>query len=544
MQIREHLREYCTFWQPSLARRITLYFLIFGLIIFFATAFFFTVGAKKHFMRSTSKMIHHQFSQLENSNEPDFIWDGINHSRPELYNLMVMLEDISSSFYRVSDISIYSKDTGNASWSRLHFAEDKILRANPIDDSVVDELDKTIRKRFRHSDVDFIAGGGELSMFVDITGKLDTNYYFLKIGIASDAIAGFLGFGALKFIIALLIALVIFRLLGYYFARKISRPIENLSEATAEVAKGDLSNFVPVSTEDEIGELAKNFNKMIEGLREWERIKIIEFELEKGQKIQKEFLPSTIPVLPNWEIATCFYPAGKVSGDFYDVFRFSDESVGLVIADVCDKGVGSALYMALFRSLIRVFAEQAAFCNDPAAFSIDQNCVGLDSCPPSQSDQFIRMRAVPFTNNYIAQTHGDEGMFATLFFGVLNPVSGVMCYINGGHEPLFVINSAGIKARLAPTGPAVGAMPDSRFSIQQINLEPGDVLVGYTDGVTEARSPENESFSRGRLQLLLEQPFNTASDVLERVKSDLFSFIDIAPRHDDVTMLAVQHARV
>ena len=84
-------------------------------------------------------------------------------------------------------------------------------------------------------------------MFVDITGKLDTNYYFLKIGIASDAIAGFLGFGVLKFIIALLIALVIFRLLGYYFARKISRPIENLSEATAEVAKGDLSNFVPVS---------------------------------------------------------------------------------------------------------------------------------------------------------------------------------------------------------------------------------------------------------------------------------------------------------
>ena len=104
--------------------------------------------------------------------------------------------------------------------------------------------------------------------------------------------------------------------------------------------------------------------------------------------------------------------------------------MGLVIADVCDKGVGSALYMALFRSLIRVFAEQAAFSNDPAASSIDQNCVGLDSCTASQSDQFIRMRAVPFTNNYIAQTHGDEGMFATLFFGVLNPSSGVMCYIN------------------------------------------------------------------------------------------------------------------
>lgn len=544
MKIKEHLREYCSFWQPSLARRITFYFVIFGLIIFLATAFFYTVGAKKHFMRSTSKLIHHQFSQLDDSNEPDFIWYGINHPRPDLYNLMVMLEDISSSFYRVSDISIYSKDTGNASWSRLYFADDEILRASPIKNSVVEKLDKTIRRRFRHTDVDFISGEGELSMFVDITGKLDTNYYFLKIGIASEAIAGIFGFGVLKFIIGLLIALCIFRLLGYYFARKISRPIEDLSDAAAVVAKGDLSKLVPVSTQDEIGELGKNFNKMIEGLREWERIKVIEFELEKGQQIQKEFLPNTIPSLPNWEIATCFYPAGKVSGDFYDVFRFSDESVGLVIADVCDKGVGSALYMALFRSLIRVFAEQAAFCNDPAVSRIDQNCVGMQSCPPSQSEQFIRMRAVPFTNNYIAQTHGDEGMFATLFFGVLNPSTGVLCYINGGHEPLFVINSSGIKAKLAPTGPAVGAMPDSRYNVQQINLEPGDVLVGYTDGVTEARSPGDEAFSRKRLQTLLEQPFSTASDVLERVKSDLFSFIDIAPRHDDVTMLAVQHATV
>ena len=145
MKIKEHFKSFCSFWKPSVARRITLYFLIFGLIIFFATSFFFTVGARKHFMRSTSKVIHHQFAQLEGSTEPDFIWYGINHSRPELYNLMAMLESISASFYRVSDISIYSKDTGNASWSRLYFAEDKILRASPIDDSVVEELNKTTK---------------------------------------------------------------------------------------------------------------------------------------------------------------------------------------------------------------------------------------------------------------------------------------------------------------------------------------------------------------------------------------------------------------
>ncbi len=519
-----------------------MYFVIFGLIIFLVTSFFWIVGEKKHFMRSVSKLIHHQFAQLENSQEPDFIWYGINHKRPDLHNLMTMLDSISSSFYTVSGISIYSKDSSDASWSRLYFSDDQILRAQPIEDSFTKDLNENIRRRFRHTDVDIISAGGELAVFVDITHKLDTNYYFLKIGVYSEMLRGIIGKGIVKFIIAFLIALVIFRFIGYYFARKISRPIEKLSEAAADVARGDLSKSVPVTTKDEIGELAVSFNKMVEGLREWERIKVIEFELEKGQQIQKEFLPNTIPQLPNWDIATCFYPAGKVSGDFYDVFTLPDGCVALVIADVCDKGVGSALYMALFRSLLRVFAEQASYCSGPVAAKIDIECGGVTIETASQKEQSIRLRAVPFTNNYIAQIHGEEGMFATLFFGVLDPETGRLCYINGGHEPLYVVNSGSVKTMLKPTGPAVGMMPDMQFNTQEINLEPGDMLVGYTDGVTEARSPADELFTRSRLRSLLEQQVVSASDVLERVKTSLFSFIDVAPRSDDVTMLAVQRA--
>lgn len=539
MKLLEHFKSYCSFWKPSVARRITIYFVIFGLIIFLITSFFFAIGEKKHFMRSTSKLIHHQFSQLEDSQEPDFIWYGINKPRPDLYDLMKWLENISSSFYRITDISIYAKDTGAASWFRLYFTDDQILRASPIEDSFVEDLNKTIRRRFHRSDVDFMTAAGELSMFIDITGRLDTNYYFLKIAIAGEGIAGFIGYSMIKFIIAFIIALGIFRFIGYYFARKISKPIENLSEAAAEVAKGNLSKSVPVTTNDELGELASSFNKMVEGLREWERIKVFEFELEKGQQIQKEFLPTAIPRLQNWDIAACFYPAGKVSGDFYDVFTLPDGCMALVIADVCDKGVGSALYMALFRSLLRVFAEQAAYCTGPVAAKIDQECEGVGIEAP-ENGQLVCLRAVPFTNNYIAQIHGEEGMFATLFFGVLNPTTGQLYYINGGHEPLYVINSTGVKTLLRPTGPAVGMMPNMPFNIQEIQLDPGDILVGYTDGVTEARSPEDEQFSRHRLQSLLEQPNGSVSDLLERIKSSLFSFIDVAPRHDDVTMLGIQ----
>ncbi|MGD8881968.1 MAG: SpoIIE family protein phosphatase, partial [Desulfobacterales bacterium] len=293
---------------------------------------------------------------------------------------------------------------------------------------------------------------------------------------------------------------------------------------------------------DEFGELSTNFNKMVEGLREWESVKKIEFELEKGREIQREFLPSQIPELPNWEIATCFYPAGQVSGDFYDVFVLPDENVGLVIADVCDKGVGSALYMALFRSLIRVFAEQSIYCTGPDLTQIGPAPGNIETIASSENDQIARLGAVSSTNNYIAHIHGRECMYATLFFGLLNPSTGMLSYVNGGHEPLYVINAGSIKNRLKPTGPAVGLMPDITFKTQQIKLEPGDLLVGYTDGVTEARSPKDEFYTRERLQSLLTQPFKSASETLERIKTNLFAFIDIAPRADDVTILAVQRA--
>ena len=542
MKIIEHVKCFCSFWEPTVARRITLYFLIFGLIIFLVTSVLYTIAGKKQFVNSTSKAIHHQFSLLEGSSQPDFIWQGIGQSRPELHRLMEMLVSISSSFYWASDISIYSKPTNGSLWSRLYFSESPILHVEPVSDGYTPKLDSWLERRFRRSDAKIFSADGPLSLFVNITGENDAHNYLLKIGVASEGITGFMKGQIKHFLVFFLVALILLRFLGYYFARKISGPIENLSEISAEVARGDLSKSVPVNTKDEIGVLSKNFNHMVEGLREWERIKMVEFELEKGQKIQKDFLPSTIPNFPDWNIATCFFPAGKVSGDFYDVFKFSDGNVGLVIADVCDKGVGSALYMALFRSLIRVFADQAVH-NKPAAISgIGPSPSQIAAASSVENKELIRLRAVPFTNNYIAQTHGDEGMFATLFFGVLNPETGQLYYINAGHEPLFLIDSKGVKKALEPTGPAVGMWPNSTYDTGQIKFEQGDMLIGYTDGVTEARSPEDEIFTRKRLKALIEQPFNSATELLEGIKTSLFAFIDIAPRGDDVTMLAVQRA--
>jgi serine phosphatase RsbU (regulator of sigma subunit) len=514
------------------------------MIIFVGTSFVYTVAGKKHFVRSTSKAIHHQFSLLEGSSEPDFLGKSVGQSSPELKRLMEMLLSISSSFYWAADISLYSKPMDGSTWSRLYFSDSPILHVDSVADEYTPKLDHWLERRFRQSDATIFSADGPLSLFVNITGSKDDNFYFLKIGVASAGIAGFMKKELKHFIALFVVTLICLRLMGYLFARKIAAPIENLSEISTEVARGDLSKSVPITSNDEIGILSQNFNQMVEGLREWDRIKMVEFELEKGQKIQREFLPSTIPDFPDWNIATAFFPAGKVSGDFYDVFKFSDGNVGLVIADVCDKGVGSALYMALFRSLIRVFADQAAQSDSVSFSGFDPSGSRIAFTPSPDNKAVIRLRAVPFTNNYIAQTHGDEGMFATLFFGVLNPQTGQLCYINAGHEPLYLIDSRGVKKALDPTGPAVGMWPNSAYDIGQIQFEQGDMLIGYTDGVTEARSPEDEIFTRKRLQSLVEQPFNSPSDMLERIKTSLFEFIDIAPRGDDVTMLAVQRVEV
>jgi sigma-B regulation protein RsbU (phosphoserine phosphatase) len=261
--------------------------------------------------------------------------------------------------------------------------------------------------------------------------------------------------------------------------------------------------------------------------------KALNAELEKGKKIQRDFLPIEIPQIPGWEISTCFYPARQVSGDFYDAFVLPGDYIGIVIADVCDKGVGSALYMALFRSLMRVFSGQIIL----GRWSVSPS--GPKTKQPSNADRVRMLQAVSLTNDYISVEHGQESMFATLFFGVLNPVTGEFHYINGGHEPPFIIGQSGIKETLKSTGPVVGIVTGAEFKIHQSFLEPGDILIGYTDGVTEALSPQETLFSKARFLATLQRPASSAIELIQRIQSDLFDHIDNAPQFDDITMIAV-----
>lgn len=265
--------------------------------------------------------------------------------------------------------------------------------------------------------------------------------------------------------------------------------------------------------------------------------KALDAEMEKGRKIQMEFLPDQIPRIPGWEIAICFHPAKQVSGDFYDAFLLPGNLIGLVIADVCDKGIGSALFMALFRSLIRVFSGQINLRGVSVSGTADS---GGDS---SGNPMYQALHAVSLTNDYIAAEHGEEGMFATLFFGVLDPRNGKMTYVNAGHEPLIIVNQGGMREKLKPTGPVVGMSFETEYKVKQTLIEPGDILIGYTDGVTEALSPNKEFYTKRRFFSVLENPAPTASKLIKQVKIDLYNHMDDAPQFDDITMLAVHRER-
>jgi serine phosphatase RsbU (regulator of sigma subunit) len=283
-------------------------------------------------------------------------------------------------------------------------------------------------------------------------------------------------------------------------------------------------------------------------LRDLERLcaESMERELEIGREIQCSFFPKDLPQLPGWEIAAHFQAARQVGGDFYDTFLLSGaEALGLVIADVCDKGVGAALFMGLFRSLIRAFVsmhyltEWAASLDESQSAPEDICSIATEKGMDSPHAKALT-NIISLTNNYIAQIHDDTNMFASLFFGVLEPGSGNLTYINGGHEPPVIIGPDGVKERLAPTGPAVGMMPNMSFATRVTKLNPGDLLIAFTDGVTEARSPDGDFFGEERMIELLEDSAASADNLLKRIAAALGDHTSGTVQSDDITLLVIR----
>ncbi len=272
-------------------------------------------------------------------------------------------------------------------------------------------------------------------------------------------------------------------------------------------------------------ELARAYQELQAAQSELIRLNRLEEELAVARRIQESFLPRSLPQPAGWQIAGFSRGAQAVGGDFFDCIALPGERLGLIVADVCGKGVTAALFVALARSLLRA-ASQA-----PGVF---QGSHAL-------SAEAILSGATWLTNDYITREHADSDMFITLFYAVLEPHSGQLSYINAGHNPPLVLSATGNVRELESTTLPIGIMPGQTFEVVQTQLAPNDTLIAFSDGITEAMNDAGAIFGDERLLAFLRSYATQApATLLAGLVQTVDAFVATAPQADDMTLLILQ----
>lgn len=260
-------------------------------------------------------------------------------------------------------------------------------------------------------------------------------------------------------------------------------------------------------------ELARAYGELKEAQAALVEKERMQRELELARQVQQSILPRVFPQVPGYSFAAQSHPAREVGGDYYDCFALPRGRVGLVVADVSDKGMPAALYMALARSLLRAEARRN----------------------PSP-------RRVLMTTHSLLLEMGEPSMFLTAFYGVLDPSSRVLTYARAGHDcPLLFSRSRQVCQELTGAGMLLGLIEHISLDEVTVPVAPGDVLVLYTDGITEANSPEGEFFGLDRLREAVSSASSASADEICRLIFERVGrFQQAAPQHDDMAVLVAR----
>ncbi len=266
---------------------------------------------------------------------------------------------------------------------------------------------------------------------------------------------------------------------------------------------------------DQHGRLRELIDELQEALKTKQAFVALQQELEIARRMQLSVLPRQFPPRADVSLASFILPAKEVGGDFYDYFLLDEERIGVVVADVSGKGVPAAFFMAICRTLLKV---SARFLDSPA-------------------ETLARVNSLLVSEN-------EEMMFVTLFYGVLNPATGRFVYATGGHNPPVL--RAGNEVRLLDTrgGMALAIVEQATFLSGQLDLEPGNVLFLYTDGITEAQNPQGELFGDAALLETLAriEPDAPADAYPTEVVKAVQKYMAGAPQADDITCVTLRYA--
>lgn len=329
----------------------------------------------------------------------------------------------------------------------------------------------------------------------------------------------------LNFVVLAVAILIIVFFISKSFATKITNPVLSLTRDAEIISNGNLDYKAEILSNDEISDLANTFNNMTASLKNYindltnltaekERTGA---ELSIAASIQTAMLPSEFPAFPDdkrFDIFATMHPAKEVGGDFYDFFKLDEKHIAIVVADVSGKGIPASLFMAIGKTLIK----------DHSFHQVDLSAVFYN------------------VNNLLCESN-KENLFITAFEGVINLDTGLMTYVNAGHELPFIYRKNGIwTPHVMKPCFVLAGMEYMQYSVDTIQLEHGDRIFEYTDGVTEATNSKSELYGMERLNKVLNENVDkSVMDLLPAIKNDIDDFVGDAPQFDDITMLAFEY---
>ncbi len=318
---------------------------------------------------------------------------------------------------------------------------------------------------------------------------------------------------------------VVAGIIGFRLATRVTGAVNSLYGGTRRVIHGDFGHRIPVRGSDQVGELTQSFNQMTDNL---ERLLTVEkekerllTELEIAREVQSQLYPKQLPPSSGLALTVQCDPARMVSGDYYDYQLLPPDQLAFAIGDVAGKGISAALLMATLQAALRAQMNQ----------HID---AGLDAPAVNVSDLVSKLNKQIYANTAPEK-------YATFFFGLYDASSQVLTYTNAGHLPPLLFRDGEV-TQLEINGTVVGAFPFSKYESSQLPLQSGDLLVCYTDGITEPENAYGEMFGEERLIELVKKqakydPLHIIRSVMEAVRS----WTGSPELQDDMTLLIARH---
>jgi HAMP domain-containing protein len=331
-------------------------------------------------------------------------------------------------------------------------------------------------------------------------------------------------------LLALAVTMLIFEAFMFFFGVRITTSftsaVRALYRGTKRIAIGDMDTNIEIPNEDELGNLATSFNVMTKAVKKGREEAILrahlESELDTARKIQEKLLPHEMPQLSGFEIAGTSIPSKQVGGDYFDFLDLGKGQLGIAIADVSGKGIPAALLMA-----------------------------NLQASLHAQSLESEKVAEVANRINNLLVRSTDANMFVTFFYGLLDRHQSTFTSTNAGHNPPLLLRADQTMERLAEGGLVLGFLPNQTYMQQITTLQPGDILILYTDGITEARVPEEEKvigdklFGEDRLiQVIKDSASLSAREIQSAILQAVSNHTKNTPQGDDITLVIIKRREV